>query len=319
MLENTGNLVLAVGGLGFALLFVLALALIFSPENRQEQRTVDRMKGAQDRARNEAITAAILKQRQSNVGHHWPVIGNLRLLVRHADMEGKETAILLSMIFLGLLATLSLMLLINLVLAVALGALIGLFGTIAYLKHKHQKRITALTRQLPDALELMMRGLRVGHPVGATVDNVGRTMSDPIGREFRILSEQIRHGDYLTDAFADLANRVGQEDVEYLSVAISIQHGSGGNLADVLGTLSKVVRERIVMRRRVRAISSEGRLSAYLLSALPVLIFFSITISSPGYYTDVSDAPVFIPIAVTIVLLVVGNFFALRWLVTFKI
>ncbi|WP_171054617.1 type II secretion system F family protein [Roseovarius arcticus] len=305
--------------LGGTLLLTLALWLIFSPEARQEQVAAGRLKGREDSARQNATAAAILKQRQSSLGRHWPVIGNPRLLVRHADMEGRETAILLGMVIVSAVVSIPLMFLLNVVLSLVLGALIGVIGTIGYLKRRYQKRIIALTHQLPDALDLMMRGLRVGHPVGATVANVGRTMSDPIGREFRILSEQISHGDYLTDAFADLAERVGQEDVEYLSVAISIQHGSGGNLADVLATLSKVVRERIIMRRRIRAISSEGRLSAYLLSALPILIFLSVSISSPGYYTNVSDAPAFMPIAIGIVVLVVGNALALRKLVTFRI
>ncbi len=313
------NLMLISAGLGGTLLLMLALRLIFSPEARQEQAAAGRMKGREDSARQKAAVAAILKQRQPSVGRHWPVIGNPRLLVRHADMEGRETAIVLGMVIAGAMISVPLMFVLNVVLALVLGSMIGVFGTIGYLKSRHQKRILALTHQLPDALDLMMRGLRVGHPVGATVANVGRTMSDPIGREFRILSEQISHGDYLTDAFADLAERVGQEDVEYLSVAISIQHGSGGNLADVLATLSKVVRERIIMRRRIRAISSEGRLSAYLLSALPILIFLSVSISSPGYYTNVSDAPAFMPIAIGIVVLVVGNALALRKLVTFRI
>ncbi|MHA6325847.1 type II secretion system F family protein [Roseivivax sp. CAU 1753] len=305
--------------LGGALLLALALRLVFAPETRQEQVAAARIKDRPDRARQDEAEAIILKQRQARIGRSWPVIGNPRLLLRHADMEGRETAVLLGLVATALGASVALMFVMNGVLAVVLGTVIAVFGTIAYLKSLHQKRITALTRQLPDALDLMMRGLRVGHPVGATVANVGRTMADPIGREFRILSDQISHGDYLTDAFADMADRVGQEDVEYLSVSITIQHGSGGNLADVLGTLSKVVRERIVMRRRIRAISSEGRLSAYLLSALPVLIFVSTSLSSPGYYTDVSDDPAFLPIAVTIVALVVGNFLALRKLVTFKL
>lgn len=318
MSANTETLMLICAGSGIALLLALALRLIFAPEARQEQAAANRIKGDRDSARRDAAEAAILKQRRSGAGREWPVIGNPRLLLLHAGKEGREVGIFLGTLCAIVIASVALLVLMNSLLAVVLGIIFGVFGTIAYLKSLHQKRMVALTAQLPDALDLMMRGLKVGHPVGATVANVGRTMSDPIGREFRILSEQISHGDFLTDAFADMAVRSGQEDVEYLSVAISIQHGSGGNLADVLGTLSKVVRERIVMRRRVRAISSEGRLSAYLLSALPVLIFLSTSISSPGYYTDVSDDPAFMPIAIIIVLLVLGNFFALRKLVTFK-
>ncbi|WP_417208459.1 type II secretion system F family protein [Antarctobacter sp.] len=319
MLGDGVTTMLTMAVLGCALLLAVALRMIFSPEARQERAAADRMKDGKTREHQHAVEAVILKQRQSSVGRDWPVVGNLRLLVRHADMEGCERGIVLGFAASAVFAAMTSMFFLKWYLAIPLGALTGVFGTISYLKIQHAKRVTALTNQLPDALDLMMRGLRVGHPVSATIANVGRTMPDPVGREFRILAEQISFGDYLTDAFADMADRVGHEDVEYLSVSIRIQHRTGGNLADVLGTLSKVVRERIILRRRIQAISSEGRLSAYLLSALPVAIFLSTSISSPGYYSDVSDAPAFIPIAVTIVLLVVGNALALRKLVNFAI
>lgn len=312
------TMIWGIAGAGVLILGALALRLIFAPENGQERATAARIRGTQTDTQRNAQDAVILKQRRNVVGRDWPLVGNLRQLVDRAEMAGQEAKIVLGVLFGGLVLSAALMLKLDGMAAVPVGFAISGFAALKLLKSKHQKRVDALTQQLPDALDLMMRGLRVGHPVGTTIANVGRTMADPIGAEFRILAEQISHGDYLTDAFDDLAERLGQEDVEYLAVAISIQHGTGGNLAEILGTLSKVVRERIIMRRRVRAISSEGRMSAYVLSALPVLIYVSTSLTAPDYYTGVSDDPMFMPVMVLIVALVIGNFLALRKLVTFE-
>jgi tight adherence protein B len=313
------NMIWLLALLGIVMVGALALRMIFAPENRQERAAAERIRGTQSEAERHAAQVVILKQGQNTVGRSWPMIGNPQQLIQRAEMEGEEPKIIIGFVIGSILLSVLLMLKLGGVLALPLGFILGAFITVKFLRHKHQKRIDALTQQLPDALDLMMRGLRVGHPIGATIANVGRTMPDPIGAEFRILAEQISHGDFISDAFNDMADRLGQEDVEYLAVAINIQHGTGGNLADVLGTLSTVVRERIIMRRRVRAISSEGRMSAYVLSALPVLIYISTSLSAPGYYTDVSDDPMFKPIMLIIVGLVVGNFLALRKLVTFKL
>ena len=143
-------------------------------------------------------------------------------------------------------------------------------------------------------------------------------MADPIGSEFGIIQDQISYGDDIVTAFKDFAIRVDQEDARYLAVSIGIQHGTGGNLGRVLKILSKVIRDRATMRQRIHAISAEGRLSAVILTALPFLIFGSVHASTPSYYSDVSTDPLFMPMAATIVGLVVAQAFILNRLVNFK-
>jgi tight adherence protein B len=133
-----------------------------------------------------------------------------------------------------------------------------------------------LVAQLPDALDLMARGLKVGHPLNVTVASVATEMSDPIGSEFGLLVDQVSFGTEIADAFADLADRTDLEDTRSLAVSVGIQHGTGGNLARVLNVLAKVIRDRATMRRKITAISAEGRLSAFILSVLPFGIFGSI-------------------------------------------
>ena len=179
--------------------------------------------------------------------------------------------------------------------------------------------MTKLVTQLPDALDLMARGLRVGHPLNATISTVARDMIDPVATEFGIIVDQISYGDDLVGAFRDFADRAGLEDVRYLATSVAIQNGTGGDLSLILLTLSKVIRARIAMRKRILAISSEGRLTAIFMSLLPVFIFGVTSVTSPTYYAGVSDDPLFRPIAIIVVFLIVANYLAMRRLVNFRI
>jgi len=179
-------------------------------------------------------------------------------------------------------------------------------------------RIQKLTKQLPDALDLMARGLKVGHPVAVTVGTVATDMPDPIGSEFGIIADQINFGDDIGTAFHDFANRVATEDANYLAVSIGIQHGTGGNLARILNVLSQVIRDRHTMRKKIKAISAEGRLSGLILTFLPILIYLSIELSTPSFYGDIRGDALFPYFAVTIVGLIIAQGLLLHRLVRFK-
>ncbi len=187
-----------------------------------------------------------------------------------------------------------------------------------WVRVRRNRRMAALVTQLPEALDLMARGLTVGHPLNATIASVASDMKDPVATEFGIMVDQISYGDDLVDAFMDFAERSGLEDARYLAVAIAIQHGTGGNLARVLDTLSKVIRDRLAMRRRIKAISAEGRLTSIFLSCLPLVILGATSITAPGYYADVSGDPLFKPFAIVVGTLVVANFLVMRRLVNFR-
>jgi tight adherence protein B len=183
----------------------------------------------------------------------------------------------------------------------------------------YRKRMARLVKQMPDALDLMARGLRVGHPLNTTLQSVANEMSDPVGSEFGIVVDQVAYGDELTDAMRQMAERINEEDVHYLSIAINMQAGSGGDLSQVLSTLSRVIRSRTALRRKIRAISSEGRLTAYILSALPLAIAAVMTITTPSYFGDVVDYPYFWPVMGCIAVAVVLNALLLFRLVNFRI
>lgn len=203
--------------------------------------------------------------------------------------------------------------------AVALGVFVGLVIPPIGVTIIRNRRIKRMVHQLPDALDLMARGLRVGHPLNVSIGAVAREMSDPVASEFGLIFDQVSYGDDLPDAFFEFSERVGLEDVSYLASSIGIQHGTGGDLAHVIEILSKVIRGRIALRRRIKAISAEGRMTAWFLSGLPVLIYFMMSITSPDYYGGVAEDPLYLPMAAAVVTFTVMNAIILVRLVNFKI
>jgi tight adherence protein B len=171
---------------------------------------------------------------------------------------------------------------------------------------------------LPDALDLMARGLKAGHPLNTSIATVAETMPDPIGSEFGIVVDLVTYGDDITTAIDKLARRNGNEDFRYLAAAIAIQHGSGGNLGRVLTILSQVIRGRMMMRRKIKAMSAEGRISALILSAIPFLMVGLNSLITPEYYGGIVDNPMFLPLAVIALALIVTNAIVLFKLVNFK-
>jgi tight adherence protein B len=141
-----------------------------------------------------------------------------------------------------------------------------------------------------------VRSLRAGHPVSTAITMVAREMRDPIATEFGLVVDEMTYGLNLDDALSNMARRVGLNDLRFLVVAVMIQMQVGGNLAEVLNSLSRVIRERATMRAKIRALSAEGRFSASLLSVLPFILIGVITLVRPTYYAGVSPDPFFWPI-----------------------
>lgn len=246
------------------------------------------------------------------------LIPDFKVMLRQAGFPVSPVWLIAAMVALGFGAYVFFLQYLDPGISALLAIVTGIFLPIAFLSGRRSERLKLMNKQLPDALDLMGRGLKVGHPINVTVASVAREMHDPIGTEFGIIQGQIEYGDELPDAFNDFADRVGLEDARYLAVSVGIQHGTGGNLARVLGVLSQVIRDRSTMQKRIKAISAEGRLSAVILTALPFVILASILTTSPGFYTDVLDDPLFIYFAVAIATLIVAQGLILNRLVSFK-
>ncbi|MER8433028.1 type II secretion system F family protein [Mesorhizobium caraganae] len=178
-----------------------------------------------------------------------------------------------------------------LLLAILLFVMLAPLLPVLVLRTKRSRRVKRFGVQLPEALELITRGLKAGHPVPVAISMVSREMPDPIGTEFGVISDEVTYGSDLVSALNSLFDRVGQEDLPLFVTAVSIQTSSGGNLREILDGLSTTIRERGKLRRKVRAISTEGRMSAYILTAVPALLFAAIMVLMPQFYSQVWDVP----------------------------
>ena len=176
------------------------------------------------------------------------------------------------------------------------------------LKFKRNRRHKLFGIQLPEALELITRSLKAGHPVPVAISMVSREMPDPIGTEFGVVADEVTYGSDLVSALHNLYERVGHEDLPLFVTAVSIQSSSGGNLREILDGLSATIRDRGKLKRKVRAISTEGRMSAYILTAVPCLLAAGIMVLMPQFYTSVWDEPMtWYLLAGTVVWLLLGN------------
>jgi len=177
--------------------------------------------------------------------------------------------------------------------------------TMRWMRKRRHKRFGI---QLPEALELITRGLKAGHPVPVAIAMVAREMADPIGTEFGVIADEVTYGSDLVSALNNLFDRVGHEDLPLFVTAVSIQTSSGGNLREILDGLSLTIRDRGKLRRKVRAISTEGRMSAYILTAVPVLLFTAIMVMMPQFYRDVwGEAKTWYMLTGSVLWLLLGN------------
>ena len=163
----------------------------------------------------------------------------------------------------------------------------GLGMPLLILRMLRSARQKAFGAQFPDALDMIVRSLRAGHPVPIAIAMVSREMKDPIGSEFGIVSDEITYGADLETAMRNLYFRVGQDDLPLFVTAVAIQGSTGGNLGEILENLSGVIRQRFKMRRKIRALAAEGRASALILSSLPIAIFLIIQFIAPEFYKSV--------------------------------
>lgn len=162
-------------------------------------------------------------------------------------------------------------------------ALAFLFVPLAYVFYKRGERFAKFEEQLPDAIDSLCRSIRAGHTFNSAFMLIGEEFNDPIATEFRITMEENNLGVSMSDALHNLAERVPLTDLRYLVIAVLIQRETGGNLAEVLNSISQVIRERFKLQRHIKTISAEGRLSAKILGAMPVIMLALLSALNPSY------------------------------------
>lgn len=164
-----------------------------------------------------------------------------------------------------------------------IAALAGMTLRVAQLRIKKSRRLKKFNGTLPDAIELMARALRAGHAMGSAIEIVGQQSVEPVASEFETVFRQQQLGIPFRDALIELAGRVPSKDLHFLITAILVQKETGGDLTEILDRTTHVIRERVRIEGEIRTYTAQGRLTGYILSAMPVIMLALINIVSPGY------------------------------------
>lgn len=176
-----------------------------------------------------------------------------------------------------------------LLLAVLVGMLAGLALPHLYIKRRIKKRKKEFLKLFPDGIDLIVRGLRAGLPVAESFIVVSKEIPAPVGEVFFTISQQTGLGVPMEKALAETAEKLDMTEFNFFVTTIILQRETGGNLGEILGNLSEVLRARQMMRLKITAISSEARASAYIVGALPFFVWAILSVVSPDYLTPLYD------------------------------
>jgi tight adherence protein B len=163
---------------------------------------------------------------------------------------------------------------------------------IFYLRLKKKKRVEKFKRQLPEGLDLIARALRAGHAFTSGMELVAEEFDDPLGPEFDKTLDEINFGVSVQDALKSLGSRIDCPDLKYFVVSVIVQRETGGNLAEIIETIARLIRERFRLEGKIKTLTAEGRLSALILSVLPFMIVFALLLLNPGYINSLFKEPV---------------------------
>ena len=222
------------------------------------------------------------------------IIPKPALLRKRLEMTGKNiTLAKYATITAGIIAILILLLMFKgapFLLSFFVGLFVGVGAPHFIVGKMIVRRINKFNANFPDAIELMVRGLRSGLPISETMGIVASEIPDPVGVEFRMVVDKMKIGRTMEAALQDTADRLGTPEFQFFVITLAIQRETGGNLAETLSNLADVLRKRAQMKLKIRAMSSESKASAYIVGALPFIVFALVWMVNPkyigGFFTD---------------------------------
>jgi|SRR5579863_1211831 len=208
--------------------------------------------------------------------------------------------------------------LLNGILALVASLLLCGIGAFLWISRRKTKRLQKMEEQMPLAIDVVTRAIRAGHPVISAVQLAGNEMGDPVGSEFGLIVDETTYGSEFREALGNFARRTGSQDAHFFAVSVGVQAETGGNLAEILDGLASVIRSRATLAKRVKALSSEGRASALLLSVLPILMVSFLMLIHPEFYTSKFSDPIFWPVIGIIGILYLIGLVAIHRIINFK-
>ena len=220
-------------------------------------------------------------------GYASTLIPKPALMRKRLEMTGKDISLgKYAMVCIGIVALISFLLIVKgapFILSLLLGIFVGIGAPHFVIGRMIKRRVNKFNTNFPDAIELMVRGLRSGLPITETLVIVGGEITGPVGVEFRMVADKMKIGRTMEAALQDTADRLGTAEFQFFVITLAIQRETGGNLAETLSNLADVLRKRAQMKLKIRAMSSESKASAYIVGSLPFVVFTLVWMINPHY------------------------------------
>ena len=283
---------------GSVMLTYAIFSLVRDLRKVDEKKIADRLRerdGGLDESTENAVKASILRQQKQTSGSlgaaisRFSLIAGLQKMLDQANVPWAAGTTLINLVGLGALSFIACYFLkLDLWVCITLGVGLIILPLVG-ISVKRKMRLNKFMNQLPDVFELMSQGLRAGHSLANAIMLVSQQMPDPVRSEFARVFHEQNLGIKIEDALKNMGERVGLMDVRFFVTAVLIQRQTGGDLAEVLDNISGVIRERLKLFGMVRALTAEGRLSGWVLLALPVVVFVLELIVNPSYANQLLD------------------------------
>ncbi len=285
-----------------AVLIVTFLVVILLTRPSAEDRVIEqRMAGIQGTSHEiflgEGVPEIFKRTQLSEIGwldgllQHWNLFHKIRLLAAQAESSWSVPVVLAVSGVCGLAGFAISYYCLPELIASVLAGMACLFLPLVYLKVLRARRLKRFNQALPDALDLITRALRAGHSISAAIEIVGLEAAEPVRTEFREVYRRQNFGLPHREALLELASRVPSQDLQFVVTAMLVQKETGGNLVDTLDRTAAVVRDRIRIQGEVRTYTAQGRMTGYILGALPLIMFVLINMANHGYARVLIEDP----------------------------
>ncbi len=279
--------------LGAVLLAWGIFQVVMDLRTAKQRKVVDRLSenAASAGRRDKQVKESLLRKRAADtqsgfldsVMSRMQIVKRLQSALDQADVDWSASRMLVNLTA-GDVGIVTLLIFFQVGAVSIVGIAVGTFCLpLLWLMRRRKKRIKALVEQLPDAFDLMGQALRAGHALAGAIQLISQQMPNPIAKEFSRVFHEQNLGLKVEDALLNMARRVDQMDVRFFVTAVLIQRQTGGDLAEVLDKIGKVIRDRVQLLGTVQALTAEGRLSGWVLLALPVVVFFACLVVNREY------------------------------------
>ena len=285
--------------LGSVLLAWGAFQVILDLRTAKQRKVVDRLTESTTGRQHQEVKESLLRKRAADLQasaldglmSRMQVVHKIQGVLDQADVNWAASRMMLNLFAIALLAGVGMVLLQFSPASIAAACSMLFTAPLLWLMRKRKKRIRALVEQLPDVFDLMGQALRAGHALSGAIQMISQQVPNPIGKEFARVFQEQNLGIKIEEALLNMARRVDQMDVRFFVTAVLIQRQTGGDLAEVLDKIGKVIRDRIQLLGTVQALTAEGRLSGWVLLALPVVVFFACLLVNPDYARVLIETP----------------------------